>query len=142
MKMKSIVALLAVSLMTVTMNVYAEESQPNNDESIVIGACMTVNIQKKVPGIAQDKIEKCSNGDAKDLPKCLGVSDADFLSFINACKAQLNNAKCVAGKLKVKLIQYADCGYEKDVEACYKNIGTSSDAVAKLSQQCIAEGAK
>src|SRR5438094_981837 len=122
MKIKAIFTLIVSAFITLSANAYAADvqDQATKDQDIVVGACMTVNLQKKIPGITDAKITECSNGESSALPKCLGLSDADFTTLLNTCKSQLKNAICVAGKLKVTLYQYADCGYEKDPESCYK----------------------
>lgn len=120
----------------------AGDSQAEKDENMVVGACMVQKFKEKKPPIAQAKIEKCGDVDAKAAPKCLGLSDDEYLTIIKFCVAQLTNAKCVSAKMKVPLINYADCGYEPDPAGCYKALGFTTDAIVKLSTDCEKEGAK
>lgn len=141
MKTKIIyVVIVSAVIGLVGLTAYAADEQVGKDETTVFGACMIQKIQDKVPGIKDEKLSKCSEADANEIPKCLGIADNDYLAIINFCKAQLINAKCVAKKMKVSLYDYANCGYEKDPEACYKGLGFTIKDIMSFSSQCIEEG--
>lgn len=143
MKSKIIYTLIVCAVIGLGgLSAYAADEQVGKDETTVLGACMIQKINEKVPGIKEEKINQCSDAEANAVPKCLGMSDDDYLGIINFCKSQLTNAKCVAKKMKVSLYDYADCGYEKDPEACYKALGFTIPDIMKLSKGCIDEGAK
>jgi hypothetical protein len=143
MNSKMIYALIVSALLglfsTITL---AEDSKATDDENTVIGACLSQKVMDKYPDMKEADLEKCSNGDANDLPKCLRLTDEEFMSIMSLCRSQLANAKCVSAKMKVSLLDYADCGYEKDPEACYKGLGFTLADIIKISENCTASGAK
>jgi hypothetical protein len=143
MKFKSIYALMIGLVVTAfSMSAFAADDQASQDDMTVVGACMVQKFTDHVPSIPQDKMDKCSDVEASAAPKCLGLTDDEYGSYVKFCISQLSNAKCVAGKMKTTLMQYANCGYEKDPVACYKGLGFTMDDVVKLSTECEKEGAK
>ena len=135
-------ALFIGSLISITT--YAADDKTvadksTDDENTVVGACMIQKFQNNQPPVTQATIEKCADVEANAAPKCLGLSDDQYTGYVKFCVAQLINAKCVAGKMKVPLMKYADCGYEKDPVACYKDLGFTPDAIVKLSTDCDKE---
>jgi hypothetical protein len=140
MKCKSIYALIMGSLIGISsMSTYAEEDQASNDENTVVGACMIQKFTEHTPPIKQSKIDKCADADSDAAPKCLGLSNDEYISLAKFCVAQLENAKCVSKKMKVSLMEYANCGYEENPIACYKGLGFTADAIVKLSAACQKE---
>ena len=138
MKIKTLYALLVgMSIAVGGISAYAaEENQATKDDETVVGACMVQKFKESTPAISQATIDKCADADANGIPKCLGISDSAYEGMVKFCVAQLVNAKCVSAKMKVTLIQYADCGYESDPVACYKALGYTPDDVVKLSTDC------
>jgi hypothetical protein len=142
MKYKMLATLFIGSLISFTA--YAADDKAaadkaTDDENTVVGACMIQKFQNNTPAISQATIDKCADVEANDAPKCLGLSDEQYTGYVKFCVAQLINAKCVAGKMNVPLIKYADCGYEQDPAACYKELGYTPDAIVKLSTDCQKE---
>ncbi|MDX1902456.1 MAG: hypothetical protein SFW66_10750 [Gammaproteobacteria bacterium] len=123
-------------------NCSAADDQATKDENTVVGACMVQKFTERTPAISEATINKCADVDSSVMPKCLGLSDDEYVGFAKFCVTQLINAKCVAAKMKTPLMQYADCGYEKDPAACYKQLGFTMDQVVKLSTDCQSEVAK
>lgn len=119
-----------------TLSAYAEDSQQPKDEDIVVGACMIQKFQERTPPIPQDKIEKCSEAAAEAIPGCLGISEDDYLNIVRFCVHQLENAQCVSGKMSIPLMNYANCGYEKDPSACFKKLGFTTDQIIQFSTDC------
>lgn len=121
------------------LSAYASDDEVGKDEATVLGTCMIQKIKEKAPEIKNEQISKCSDGDATEAPRCLGINDTDFINIANFCKSQLANAKCVANKMKVSLYDYADCGYQKNPDACYQSLGFTVQQIMKLSSDCAAE---
>ena len=137
MKHKIIYALIVGSLIAANaMNAYAADEKSSDDDNTVVGACMVQKFKERTPAIAQSVIDKCADAEADAIPKCLGLSEDEYLGDVAFCIAQLKNAKCVATKMKVTLIDYASCGYESDPVACYKGLGYTPDQIVKLSDDC------
>jgi hypothetical protein len=137
MKLKTIYALMAGSLIAcISINTYAAESKSTEDENTVVGACMVQKFTEQTPPIKQSIIDKCADVEADAAPKCLGISNETYGTIIDFCILQLKNAKCVSAKMKVPLINYANCGYEKDPDACFKGLGFTTDQIVKLSTDC------
>lgn len=134
MNFKTISALILG--LNLSASVYAASNQPSQEEATVVGACMVQKFTNHTPAIPQDKIEKCADESANGVAKCLGITEDDYNGIIKTCIAQLVNDKCVSAKIKVPLMEYANCGYEKDTDACYKKLGSSSDKVKQLSAEC------
>jgi len=142
MKYQLISGLAASLLIMSAMPSYADESKTTDDENMVVGACMIQKFKEHAPPVTETKIESCSNVDASAAPKCLGITENEYTTTVKFCVTQLINSKCVASKMKVPLIKYADCAYEDDSAACYKSLGFTSDAIVKFSTECTSENTK
>lgn len=140
MKYKLISGLVAGLLIgIITFPIFAEENKASDDENMVVGACMIKKFKAHIPPVTEAKIESCSNVDGNAAPKCLGITDDEYMTTVKYCVSELINAKCVAGKMKVALIKYADCDYEDNTAECYKSLGFTPDAVTKLRSDCTSE---
>lgn len=137
MRLRTLVlATITLSLGTLTINTQAAPTQAEQDEAVVVGACMVQAFIDHTPPVEKEKIEKCANVAADKVPKCLGLSDEEYTNTIKSCLTQLNNAKCVSKKMNVPLIKYADCGYEKNPTACYKALGYTFEKIKQFSADC------
>jgi hypothetical protein len=113
------------------------ETAADSEVMQLFGSCMSLGIQRSSPGITQAAIDKCADGVPNDIPKCVNLNEGDFASLVNGCNAEVANAKCIAGKMNVSMLQYAACTFDKDPAACYKGLGSTVDNVKKLHEQCI-----
>ncbi len=139
MKHTTLHALILGSFICATgIPAYAVDDQATQDDNTVVGACMIQKFKEHKPPISEDKMNKCSDVKSEETASCLGLAEDEYMGYVKFCVTQLINAKCVAGKMKVTLMQYANCGYESN-PACYKGLGFTMDAVTKLSTDCQSE---
>lgn len=127
---------ISLCLCVISTSLYAADNQPSQEEATIVGACMVQTFMKRKPPITQSTIEKCADATGGMVAKCLGMSEDAYYKIIKQCVTHLANTKCVADKMKVPLMTYASCNFERDSTACYKALGYTPEQVKKLSSEC------
>lgn len=126
-------AIIGSCIATGGITAYADA---NDDENIIVGTCMIQKFRENKPSLKHSKIDECAKVEADAAPKCLGFTNEKYGSFVKFCIAQLDRDKCMSDKMKIPLIEYANCGYGKKSEACFKKLGYTKNAITKLTISC------